>query len=82
METETDIIERLARIEAGIAHMTEKLDALVKTSNGHSDTLSKHEARLAVLESKSGNWKTVVAVISPIVAVAAFLFALLDRIYG
>jgi uncharacterized coiled-coil protein SlyX len=81
MENE-NIAAALARIEEQLKHLTEKLDRAIARTDVHEDTLSKHEARLAVLESRSGGWKTVIAIVSPIVAALAFGIAILDRLYG
>jgi len=75
------VIDRLARIETGITALNDKIDKLTDASGKHEDTLAKHEARLLLLESRRGGWKVGVSVAAGLVAVAAFVLTILDRIY-
>lgn len=75
------VIDRLARIETGISTLNEKIDRLTDSSVKHEDTLSRHEARLLLLESRKGGWKIGLGVATGLVAVAAFILTILDRIY-
>lgn len=76
------IAAALARIEEKLAAMTEKLDRAIARTDVHEDTLSKHEARLAVLEARSGGWRTVVAILGAVVGAGGFVLLLLDRLYA
>jgi hypothetical protein len=80
-ELSAAIIDRLARIEMGIAALNDKLDRLDNRSEKHEDTLSQHEARLLLLESRRGGWKVVLAIVAGVVSAAAFVLTILDRIY-
>jgi endonuclease V-like protein UPF0215 family len=75
------VIDRLARIETGVVALNEKVDKLSTQSEAHNNTLSTHEARLLVLESKQGAWRIVLTVATGLVAVAAFALTVLDRLY-
>lgn len=79
---EADLAVTLGRIEEGIKHMTEKLDRLIVKTETHDTTLNKHEASLAVLESKSGSWKSVVPIVAVLVAGVALTLTVLDRLYA
>lgn len=70
----------LGRIEEVLKGVNEKLDMLVEKSNAHHATLSKREAGLAVLESKSGSWRTAVAVLLPIIAGADLIFSVANQL--
>ena len=75
------VIDRLARIETGITNLADKIDRLTDTTGKHDDTLSKHEARLQLLEAQRGGWKIGISIAAGVVAVAAFVLTLLDRLY-
>lgn len=81
MESE-GIAVALGRIEEQLKHVTEKLDRLSDQFDRDHTTLGDHESRLAVLESKSGGWRTVLTVVSAVVVVAGFALVILDRLYG
>lgn len=72
----------VGRIEEGIKNLNEKVDRVIAQNQDHADTLSKHDVRLAVLESKQQpkvHWLTILV---GIVAVAGFALALFDRLYA
>lgn len=71
----------LARIQEQLTGMAEKIDRLITQGETHNNTLSRHEARLAVLEARSGGWKTAVAILSPIVSIVAFGLVLANQLY-
>jgi hypothetical protein len=75
------VIDRLARIETGIVALNDKIDKLTDASGKHEDTLSNHEARLLLIESRKGGWKVGISITAGLVAVAAFILTVLDRIY-
>lgn len=79
---EADLMVTLGRIEEAVKHMTEKLDRAIARGDSHEDTISRHETRISVLESKTGSWKGVIAIIGGLVGSAGFTLALLDRLYG
>ena len=72
----------LGEIKEALKHMAEKIDHLSDRFDKDHDTLSDHAQRLAVLESKSGGWRTVLAVVTAVVAVGGFVFVVLERLYG
>ena len=77
------VIDRLARIETGISNLDKKFDALESQADKHTDTLSAHEARLLLLESKQGGFtKVALPIITGLVATAAFVLTILDRFYN
>lgn len=75
------VIDRLARIETGISALNDKLDKLTGTTDDHTSRLSQAEAKILVLESKQGGWKVGLSVITGLVAAAAFILTVLDRLY-
>ena len=75
------VIDRLARIETGITALNDKIDKLTDASGKHDDTLANHEARLLLIESRKGGWKVGLGIATGLVAVAAFILTILDRIY-
>lgn len=56
-------------------------DRAIARTDVHEDTLNRHEARLAVLESKSGGWRNVLVVVGVIGAIG-FVLGVADRLYG
>lgn len=84
-EFNATVIDRLARIEVtnteGFRTLNEKLDKLTEKSDDHAHRLAVAESEIAVLKSKQGGWKIALPIITALVAVAAFLFTLLDRLY-
>lgn len=81
-EATAAVAAALARIEEQLKHMTEKLDRAIARTDVHEDTLSRHEARLAVLESKSGGWRNVLVVVAGVIGAIGFVLGVADRLYG
>lgn len=81
-ESTAAVTAALARIEEQLKHMTEKLDRAIARTDTHEDTLSKHESRLAVLESKSGGWRNVLIVLAGVLGALGFVLGMADRLYG
>lgn len=71
MNNETEVIERLARIETQLANVAERVG-----------TTSNHEARLAVLESRSGGWRSVLVVVAGVIGALGFVIGIADRLYA
>lgn len=77
----TDLAVAIGRIEEGQRAMKESVDRVAKAVDDHDDTLSKVEARLAVLESGRGpriHWITIAV---GLIAIAGFGLAIFDRLY-
>lgn len=78
----TAVAVALGRIEERLKSMEEKIDHLAQKFDVDHTTLNTHEARLAVLESKAGGWKTAATIVSPLVALGALIFTVLQVLYG
>lgn len=77
----TGLAVAIGRIEEGIRSVNDKLDTLAAESTNHSNTLTGHEARLAVIESHRQprvHWLTIVV---GIIAILGFGLAVFDRMY-
>ncbi len=71
----------VGRIEEGMKNLNDKMDRVIAQGDQHANTLSEHDTRLAVLESKQQpkvHWLTILV---GIVAVAGFALAIFDRLY-
>jgi hypothetical protein len=71
----------VGRIEEGVKSMKDSLAPVVERQQTHSDTLTRHEVAIRVLESKQQpriHWLTVLV---GIVAISAFAIALFDRLF-
>lgn len=81
-ETNNSLAVAVGRIEEGIKNLNEKVDRVISQNEVHAETLSKHDSRLAVLESKQvprvGGWTIALGII----AIAGFGLAVFDRLYG
>lgn len=79
------VIDRLARIEttvgAGFQTLNDKIDKLTARSDDHADRLAKAESEIAVLKSKQGGWKIGLPIVAGLIAAAAFILSILDRLY-
>lgn len=81
-EATAAVAAALARIEEQLKHMTEKLDRAIAKTDVHEDTLSKHDIRISVLESKSGGWRNVLVVVAGVIGALGFVLGVADRLYG
>lgn len=81
-EASNGLAVAVGRIEEGIKNLNEKVDKVISQNEVHADTLSKHDVRLAVLESKQGPRISAWTIALGIIAIAGFGLALFDRLYG
>lgn len=81
-EDQNGLAVAVGRIEEGIKNLNEKVDRVITQNEAHAETLSKHDTRLAVLESQRGPRVSVWTIVVAIIATAGFGLALFDRLYG
>ena len=81
-EDQNGLAVAVGRIEEGIKNLNEKVDRVISQNEAHADTLSKHDTRLALLESRQGPRVSVWTVAVAIIAIAGFGLALFDRLYA
>lgn len=81
-EDQNGLAIAVGRIEEGIKNLNEKVEKVISQNEIHADALSKHDTRLAVLESKQGPRLSAWTIVLGIIATAGFGLALFDRLYG
>jgi len=79
MDTNAD---RLARIEEGVKTLHSKVDESRIEQSRIVDTQTRHAIEIAIIKSRSAAWKVLLAVLGPLVALAAFVLVLLNQLYG
>ena len=81
-QEQTALAVAVGRIEEGIKNLNEKVDRVIKQGDEHASTLSRHDLRIAVLESKQGPRIHPITWGVGAVAIAAFVLGIFDRFYA
>jgi len=81
-EDQNGLAVAVGRIEEGIKNLNEKVDRVITQNEAHAETLSKHDTRLAVLESQRGPKVSPWTIAVAIVAIASFGLTLFNMLYG